>query len=100
MNKKKVSVNVLRDIAAKLRVMYAKKPKTARTAQILALIGRFEKRTDPIRRIEDYGGYFKYAMRPPGFQTQLKPDTLTKMRSGWLVDAAKASLKRKATKRG
>lgn len=96
--KGKIPAKTLREIAEKLRVMYSKKKSTPKIARILALIGRFQKKIDPIRKIEDYGGYFKYAMTFPGFRTQLKPDTFTKMRLGWLRDAVTASLKRRSKK--
>lgn len=94
--KNKVPVKTLRDIATKLKEIYSRKKATPKVARILALLGRFEKKTNPVRKIEDYGGYFKYAMVFPGFRTQLKPDTFTKMRLGWLLDAAAASLKRRS----
>lgn len=96
--KDKVPASTLREIAEKLRVMYSKKKPSPKIARILALIGRFQKKTNPIRKIEDYGGYYKYAMMFPGFRTQLKPDTFTKMRLGWLRDAVGASLKRRSKK--
>ena len=96
--KAKVPVKTLREIARKLKEIYSKKKASPKVARILALLGRFDKKTDPIRKIEDYGGYFKYAMVFPGFSTQLKPDTFTKMRLGWLLDAAAASLRRRSQK--
>lgn len=96
--KKKISASLLREIAAKLRVLYSKKKSTPKVERILALLGRFEKKIDPIKKIEDYGGYFKYAMHP-GFRTEFKSDTLTKMRRGWLLDAVAASLKRRRSKK-
>lgn len=93
---KKISVEALRKIVEKLRAMYSKKKSTPKVARIIALLGRFEKRTNPVRRIEDFGGYYKFAMVNPGFRTQLKKDTITKMRLGWLRDAVAAGLKRRS----
>jgi hypothetical protein len=96
--KSKIPVKTLREIADKLRTLYSKKKASPKIARILALLGRFQKKTDPIRKIEDFGGYYKFAMMNPGFRTQARPDTFTKMRLGWLLDAVAASLKRRSKK--
>ena len=93
--KPKVSREVLLELARNLRKKIKKRPSSAALARIIAMIGRFEKKVDPIRKIEHYGGYFKYASFP-AVREKLDTDTFDKMRLGWLVNAVGAALKNKS----
>jgi len=96
---KQITKERLRSIVQKLKVFLGKAKESPKGARLLAMIGRFEKKTDPIRKIEDFGGYYKYAVAR-AFRTELKPDTITKMRAGWLTDAKAASRSKKSPKSG
>jgi len=92
---KKITRERLQSIVQKLKAFLGKAKGGPKGARLLAMIGRFEKKTDPIRKIEDFGGYYKYAMAR-AFRTELKPDTITKMRAGWLMDAKAVSRTKKS----
>lgn len=92
---KKITRERLQSIVKKLKAFLGRTKGNPKGSRLLAMIGRLEKKTDPIRKIEDFGGYYKYAMAQ-AFRTELKPDTITKMRSGWLMDAKAVSRTKKS----
>lgn len=101
----KPSVAAMRTLALRLKEKLEQKEqekKTGRLAKIKALLSRFLHKTNdnPVRVINDYGGYFKYAMVDPGFRTKARSDQIDKMRVAWLQGAKGAPPKPKPGKSG